>query len=161
MKADFRKKLAENAEKESENKLDTDINEKLLANLDGEIPEVMFEHRVDDMVRDWEYRNRYQGIKLDDYLKYAGITIEQFKENFRAPAIKQVTLRLILEKIAELESITVSEEEIEKSYAELAEEHKMEVEKVKAVIASDNLAEDLKVEKAFKFVKENAEITVE
>lgn len=158
LKADTKKKLEEQAEKEADNKLDTELNTKLIEKLEGEIPEVMYENRINEMMRDWEYNNRFQGITIQDYLKYTGTTIEQFRENFRDPATKQIKLRLALEKIAALENIEASAEEIEKQYADLAEEHKMEVEKVKSVVSEKNLAEDIKVEKAFNFVKDNAKI---
>ena len=85
--------------------------------------------------------------------------MEQFRENFKQTAEKQVKLRLALEKIAKLENIEVNEEELEKQYADLAEMYKMDIDKVKAVIPADSLTEDAKVEKAFKFVKDNAKIT--
>lgn len=161
MKADIKAKLEKRAEEEANMSVDTSLNEQLLANMEGEVPEVMYENRITDMVRDWEYRNRYQGITVKDYLKFANITMEQFRENFKDAATKQINLRLVLEKIAATENITASEEEIEKQYNELAEEHKMDVEKVKSIISAENLAEDIKVEKAFNLVKDNADITVE
>ena len=161
MKADIKAKLEKRAEDEANMSVDTSLNEQLLANMEGEVPEVMYENRITDMVRDWEYRNRYQGITVKDYLKFANITMEQFRENFKDAATKQINLRLVLEKIAATENITASEEEIEKQYNELAEEHKMDVEKVKGIISAENLAEDIKVEKAFNLVRDNADITVE
>ena len=84
--------------------------------------------------------------------------MEQFRDNFREPAEKQIKLRLALEKIAQLENITATDEELEKHYSDLAEEHKMDLEKVKQIISAENLADDIKVEKAFELVKGNAEI---
>lgn len=159
-KADIKAKLEETANKQADNGLDNTISEKLAEILEAEIPEAMFEHRIADMVREWEYRNRYAGITLADYLKYTGLTIDQFKENFRAPAEIQVKLRLALEKIAELENIEVTEEAVEEQYKSLADEHKMDVERVKAIIAVESLKADIASEKAFNLVKESAEITV-
>ena len=119
----------------------------------------MFENRIADMLREWEYRNRYAGITLADYLKYTGLTIDQFKENFRAPAEIQVKLRLALEKIAELEKIEIDDAALEEQYKNLADEHKMDVEKVKGIIPAESLKADLAAEKAFELVKENADIT--
>ena len=158
LKTDLKKKLEEQAEQEADNKLDTDLNTTLIEKLEGEIPDVMYENRINEMVRDWEYNNRVQGITVNDYLKYTGTTIEQFKENFREPATKQVKLRLALEKIAALENIEATSEELEKRYSELAEEYKLELDRVKAVINEKSLSEDIKVEKAFNFVKDNAQI---
>ena len=158
LKADLKKKLEEQAEQDADNKLDTDLNTALIEKLEGEIPEVMYENRISDMVRDLEYNNRFQGITVKDYLKYTNTTIEQFRENFREPATKQIKLRLALEKIAALENIEATSEEIEKHYSDLAEEHKMELDKVKSIVSEKNLAEDIRVEKAFNFVKDNAKI---
>ncbi|MBQ9383496.1 MAG: trigger factor [Ruminiclostridium sp.] len=158
-KADTKKKLEERAEQEAKSDLDNDISEKLADLVTDEIPEAMVENRVADMLREWEYRNRYVGVTLKDYLRYANISLEQFKATFRKPALTQVKLRLALEKIADLEGITAEADELEKHYEELAEEHKRPVEKVKELISEESLAKDIKVEKAFDFVRENAEIT--
>lgn len=161
LKADLRKKLEENAENEAMGNLDNELTEKVIELLKAEIPDAMINNRVDDLVRDWEYRNRYQGITVKDYLKFTGTTLEQFKENFKEPAEKQVKLRLALEKIAELENITVSDEDIENEYKEMAENYKMELDKVKSVIAKENLEKDLAVEKAFDLVRDSADVTEE
>lgn len=158
-KADIKAKLTENANKQADGALDDNMAEKLAEILEAEVPNVMYEHRISDMIREWEYRNRYMGIDLNTYLKYTGMTIDQFKETFRKPAEIQVKLRLALEKIAELEGIEATEEELEQHYKELAEEHKMDIEKVKSVVPADSLKIDLKIQKAFDFVKANAEIT--
>lgn len=158
LKNDIRSKLSEQAEQHADNQVETDINNTLIEKLEGDIPPVMYENRITDLIRDWEYRNRYQGITVKDFLQYTGQTMEQFREQFRDPATKQIKLRLALEKIAQLENIEATEEELDKHYNELAEEHKMDVEKVKTIISAENLGDDIKAEKAFAFVKENAEI---
>ncbi len=158
-KADIKAKLEETVKKQADSALDNTISEKLAEILVAEVPEAMFEHRIADMLREWEYRNRYAGITLADYLKYTGLTIDQFKENFRAPAEIQVKLRLALEKIAELEKIEIDEAALEEQYKNLADEHKMDVEKVKGIIPAESLKADLAAEKAFELVKENADIT--
>lgn len=158
-KADIKAKLEETVKKQADSALDNTISEKLAEILVAEVPEAMFEHRIADMLREWEYRNRYAGITLADYLKYTGLTIDQFKENFRAPAEIQVKLRLALEKIAELEKIEIDDAALEEQYKKLADEHKMDVEKVKGIIPAESLKSDIAAEKAFDLVKENADIT--
>ncbi len=158
-KADIKAKLEETVKKQADSALDNTISEKLAEILVAEVPEAMFENRIADMLREWEYRNRYAGITLADYLKYTGLTIDQFKENFRAPAEIQVKLRLALEKIAELEKIEIDDAALEEQYKNLADEHKMDVEKVKAIIPAESLKADLASEKAFELVKANADIT--
>ena len=158
-KADIKAKLEETVKKQADSALDNTISEKLAEILVAEVPEAMFENRIADMLREWEYRNRYAGITLADYLKYTGLTIDQFKENFRAPAEIQVKLRLALEKIAELEKIEIDDAALEEQYKNLADEHKMDVEKVKTIIPAESLKADLAAEKAFELVKTNADIT--
>lgn len=158
LKSDIKSKLEKDAEQEADNQVETDLNNALIDKLEGEIPDAMYENRINEMVRDWEYRNRYQGVTVKDFLDYTGQTMEQFRDNFREGATKQIKLRLALEKIAQTENITVNDEELEKHYNDLAEEHKMEVEKVKQIISAENLADDIKVEKAFELVRESAEI---
>lgn len=158
-KADVKAKLEEHAKKHADAELNDTLAEKVAEIVEGEIPEAMYENRISDMLREWEYRNRYAGVTLNDYLKYTGMTIDQFREGFRKPAEIQVKLRLALEKIAELENIEVDDAALEAEYAKLAEEHKMDVEKVKSVISAESLAKDIKAEKAFDLVKETAEVT--
>lgn len=158
-KADVKAKLEEHAKKHADAELNDTLAEKVAEIVEGEIPEAMYENRISDMLREWEYRNRYAGVTLNDYLKYTGMTIDQFREGFRKPAEIQVKLRLALEKIAELENIEVDDAALEAEYAKLAEEHKMDVEKVKSVISAESLAKDIKAEEAFDLVKETAEVT--
>lgn len=155
LKADIKEKLAERYKTEADDKVDSDIMDKLIESMKAEIPQVMYERRVDEIVREWSARNR---ISVSDYLKYTGATAEQFRANFREPAKRQVELRLALEKIAELETLEVSEDDVNNEYSKLAEEYKMELENVKNAIPEKTLRTDLKIEKAIDFVKDNANI---
>ena len=84
--------------------------------------------------------------------------MDQFKANFTEVAKRQVDLRLALEKIAELENITVSDEDVEKEYADMAEQYKMEADKIKAAVPADAIKNDLKIEKALDLVRDSAKI---
>ena len=121
----------------------------------AEVPQVMYQRRIDEIVREWSARNR---INVEDYLKYTGVTMDQFKANFTEVAKRQVDLRLALEKIAELENITVSDEDVEKEYADMAEQYKMEADKIKAAVPADAIKNDLKIEKALDLVRDSAKI---
>ena len=157
--ADIRKKLADGEKSRADSALDDSLAVRLAEMVEAEVPPVMYERRIAEMFREWEYRNRPVGITLQDYLKYTGLTAEQFRESFRKPAEIQVKFRLALEKIAALEGIGVTAEELEERYRELSRQQEMDVTNVKAAIPADSLMTDLKVQKAFDFVKENAEIT--
>lgn len=156
---DIFQKLTEAAEKKAESTLDDDMATMLSEKVTGEIPDIMYENRVADMLREWEFRNRSFGITLQDYLNYTGTSAKEFRDSFRGPAEVQVKLRLGLEKIAELEHIDVTEEEIENMYSEIAVNHNMSVERVKESFPRKTAREDLVVQKAFDLVKDNAVIT--
>lgn len=158
-KEDLKNKLQSHADDRASSALDNTLSEKVAELVEGEIPEAMNENRVNDMLREWEYRNRYMGVTIKDYLQYTGLTMEKFRETFKEPAAIQVKLRLGLEKIADLEGLDATAEELEKHYDDLAQQYKRDVEKVKELISEESLKEDIKVEKAFDFVRENAKIT--
>lgn len=155
LKADIRETLEKRYKLDADEKCDGDIMDKLIDSLQAEIPDVMFERRIDEIAREWSARSR---ISISDYLKYTGITAEQFRANFKEPATRQVKLRLALEKIANLENLEVTEEDVNNEFNKLAEEYKMEVENVKRAIPEETLRTDLKIEKAIDFVKDNANI---
>ena len=131
----------------------------LVEAVEADIPECMFENEVEAMIQDYSYRMQSQGISMEMYMKYTGMTMENFKEQFKPQAESQVKLQLALEKIVELENITATEEDVEAEYAKLAEAYKMEVEKIKEAIQSEMLKKDIAVNKAVALVRENAKIT--
>lgn len=154
-KADIRTRLEKNAADEASTNLDNALVDALLTKLQAEVPQVMYQRRIDDIVREWSSRNR---IRVEDYLKYTGISMDQFRANFTEVAKRQVDLRLALEKIAELENIAVSDEDVEKEYNEMAEQYKMDVDKVKSAVPADAVKNDLKIEKALDLVRDSAKI---
>ena len=154
-KADIRTRLEKSAEDEANTNLDNALVDAVVAKLSAEVPQVMYERRVDDIVREWSSRNR---IRVEDYLKYTGTTMEQFRANFAEVAKRQVDLRLALEKIAEIENIEVTDEDVEKEFNTMAEQYKMELDKVKAAIPADAVKNDLKIEKALDLVRSAAKI---
>ncbi len=155
LKADIRENLEKRFKIDADEKCDGDIMDKLIDSLKAEIPDVMYERRIDEIAREWSARSR---ISISDYLKYTGVTAEQFRANFKEPATRQVKLRLALEKIANLENLEVTEDDINNEFNKLAEEYKMDVENVKKAIPEETLKTDLKIEKAIDFVKDNANI---
>ncbi len=155
LKADVRENLEKRYKTEADDACDSELMDKLLEKMKAEIPQVMYERRIDEIAREWAARTR---IDIKDYLKYTGMTMPQFRANFKDAAKHQVELRLALEKIAVLENIEVSDEDVNKEYSDLAEQYKMEVENVKNAISEKTLVQDLKIEKALDFVKDNAVI---
>lgn len=159
LKASIRKGMEEQNEKNAELDVENELVDQIVATLEGEIPPVMFDTRITEMVRDFEYRMQQQGIGLEDYLKYTGSSMEQFREGFREQAEKQVKIRLALEAVASAEGIVASDEDFEKELQRIADAYKMEVEKVRGIVPEADVKKDLAVNKAIDFVKENAEIT--
>lgn len=102
-----------------------------------------------------------QGLDLSTYFKYTGLTLDSLREQMRPQAERQVKMRLALEEISKLENIEVTDEEIDAEFNRLAEAYKIDVENVKKQIASEDLAADLKVQKAVDLVKASAKITEE
>lgn len=154
-KADIKSKLEKAAADEASTNLDNALVDAVIGKLKAEVPQVMYQRRIDEIVREWSARNR---ISVEDYLKYTGVTMDQFRANFTEVAKRQVDLRLALEKIAELENITVSDEDVEKEYADMAEQYKMDVDKIKAAVPADAIKNDLKIEKALDLVRDSAKI---
>jgi trigger factor len=158
-KADIRKKIAESRETEAKDSVDNQLIDKLVSLVQADIPEAMFKNRTDEDMRDFEYRLRSQGLNLQTYMKYTGMDMDGMRKQFRPQAERQVKMRLALEKIAELEAIKPSDEDVEKEYGKIAESYKTDVEKVKKLIARDDLEKDIAVEKAFDLVRDAAVVT--
>ena len=158
LKADLKTKLEEAEKNKADAEVETKLMDTVIENMTGEIPEVMYEHRIDDMVNDFGHRLSSQGLNIEMYLQYTGMEMESFRKTFAEQAENQVKLRLALEKIASIENIVSSDEEAEAEFAKLAEAYKMEVEKVKAYIAVEDIKKDIAVGKTVDFIKEQAVI---
>ncbi len=157
-KADAKAKLEASAAREAESVVDNAIMEALIAKVDAPIPNCMFEHRIDNLVASFENMLKQQGMGLDLYLQYTGMAMEDFRESNRDRAVNEVKLRLALEKIAELEKIVISEEEINKSLEEMAEANNLTVAEVKRRIPFVDFVMDMRVTRAIEIVRENAVI---
>ena len=159
LKADIEKKILDRKQKASDEELENDLVKQIVDGIKGEIPEAMYENRLDQQVQDFAYRLQMQGMNLETYLKYTNSSIDDFKKSFRPQAEMQVKYRLALEKIVELEGIVADDEAIEAEFAKIAEGYGVEIDKVKAVIPASEVAKDVAVGKAIDFVKANAVIT--
>lgn len=161
LKNDLKEKLTHQREHAAEDAFETQLLDQLAEGLQAEIPEAMFENRVNDSVRDFDYRLQSQGLNLQTYLQYTGMDMDAFRKGFREQSEKQVKVRLALEKIAKLEELAPTAEEIEAEYAKYADQYKMDVEKVKSVLPEKELVKDMAVSKAMDLVKEAAEVSAE
>ena len=159
-KADVKAKIQKRHETEAENSVDDKIAELLMEKLEADIPAPMFEAETENFVRDYDNRLRASGLDLATYLKYTGLTLDAIREQMRPQAERQVKVRLALEKIAALENLEATAEDIAAEYENIANMYGIEVDQVKASIPEDAIAEDMKVKKAMEFVKEKAVIKV-
>lgn len=157
-KADVKKKLEEANEKHADSEVEAKIFDKVIENMTAEIPQVMFDNRVNEMIRELEQRLAPQGISLDLYMQYTGQTIDTVKKAYAEQAEKQVKLRLALEKIAKLENIEVTEDELKAEFDKLAEAYKLDVDQIKQFIHDDDLKKDIAVGKAVDLIKDAAVI---
>lgn len=156
LKADFKTKLEEAALNKAESEFEGKLLDAVIDGMTAEVPEVMYENRVNDMVSELGQRLSSQGINIDLYLQYTGMTIDALKKTYEEQAQKQVKLRLALEEIVKLENIEATEDELNTEFAKIAEQYKMEVEEVKKYIRSEDLAKDICIGKAVELIKSNA-----
>lgn len=154
LKETVAKRLADEAEKDA----DDQIANKLMELLEGEIPEAMYDNQADELVREFDMRLRSQGLDMNTYMQYMGMDANALKGMYKEETEKRVKLRLALETVARKENIEVTEADLDEEYGKMAEAYKMDVDKVKAAVPAESLAEDVKVEKALKLVKEKAVI---
>jgi len=155
-KADIKSKMVKRNEDKAEAEVDNALAEALMEKLVAEIPEPMFAAETENYVRDYDSRLRQSGLDLNTYFKYTGLTLDSLRAQMRPQAERQVKVRLALEKIASLEALTVSDEEIAAEYKRISEAYNVPEDQVKTMIASEDIKADLLVAAAMKFVKDNA-----
>ncbi|MBO7302886.1 MAG: trigger factor, partial [Clostridia bacterium] len=159
-KADLKAKIEKRNEATATAAMEDKLVEALIEKLEADIPEPMFVAETENFVRDYDTRLRSQGLDLNTYFKYTGMTLDMLREQMRPQAERQVKARLALEKIAVLENVEVSEEDINAEYEKIAAAYGIELDQVKASIDSEAIAADMKVQKAMELVTEKAEVTV-
>ena len=156
IKAELSDKKKEAVEKDFESA----VLEKVVDLVEGEIPEVMYDNKLEDDVKDYENRLAQQGIPLDTYLQYMGMDRDKFKESMRDNAVKQVKLQLAVEKIAELEKIEATDEEAEAQLKEMADMYQLDVEQVKKWVNIEDVKKDVVGKKTVDFLVANAKAIV-
>ena len=159
-KADLKAKIEKRNEATATAAMEDKLVEALIEKLEADIPEPMFAAETENFVRDYDTRLRAQGLDLATYFKYTGMNLDMLREQMRPQAERQVKARLALEKIAALENVEVSEEDINAEYEKIAAAYNVELDQVKASIDSEAIAADMKVQKAMELVTKNAEVTV-
>ena len=159
LKKDIKSKLSKQNEARAKGEMENEAIEKLVETLKGEIPNGMIESRTESLIQDFEMRLQQQGMPLDMYMKYTGLTIEAMKQQFKPQAEMAVKSTLVLEKVAQLEKIEVKDKDVEAKFEEMAKAYNMEVDKIKELLREEdkeNIKKDLVIEKAVKVILDNA-----
>jgi len=156
LKADIEKKMVESKQSNADTAFQERVMDKVIENMEAEIPDAMVETQLDRVAEDFSYRLAMQGMEFESYLKMTGMTMEQFRSVFTPQALRQVKIRLALEKIAELEGMDITEEDLNAEFDKLAENNKMDIAKVKELLAAEDLKADMLCQKANDFVIANA-----
>lgn len=156
LKADLKKQISDKKEADAKTDMENQLLEQISNNMTVEIPECMFAKRQDEMAQEYDYRLRSQGLDLDTYLKYLGQDMDSFKETFKEGAEKQVKVSVALKAIISAENIEASDEDINAEAEKIGAQYGMDAEQVKKVLPADQLAEDVKRNKAVDLIVNSA-----
>ena len=163
-KAKTRERLEKNAENRGRDETENSILTEISKNAKAEIPDAMIEAEIDRMVQDFSYRLMYQGLKLEDYLKYMQLTMEQFRAQFKPQAEPRVLNQLVIDKIIREEGFKAEQSEIDAKVEEQAKSVDKTVEEYKKSMNPrqlDYIANDIVITKLFDFLTANNELYVE
>ena len=161
-KADVVKKLTERVKKNNENMAKNALVDKAVENAKVDIPQAMIDRQSDYMIQEMEMQSAYQGFRLDDYLKYMGMTREALKAQNEGEATRRVKNELVIDAIRKAEGIEPTEEDIEKQIAEQAERYGQDVEDFKKNLTDEQrayLKDDAAIAKVLDLMMESATIT--
>ena len=159
LKKDLTEKMAAEKKDQADSKMENDLLEQAVKNMTVEIPTVMFENKAQDMVEEFGYRLQTQGMNMDMYMKYTGTTPEALTAQFMRQAEAQVRTTLLLEKIAEVENIEITEEDINGEYDRMVKDYGMELDKVKSIVPVEEIKRQLTIQKAAKVITDSAVVT--
>lgn len=156
LKKHIKSDLEEKKKADSDSAFTNDLLEQVANGIEAEIPPVMIEKEAEEMAEEFAYRLQMQGLDLNTYLKYTGMDKDKLLENYKTPAENQVKLKLALEAVVKAENIEATESDLDAEYEKLAKAYNMEVDAVKKAVPPENLAGDIKSQKAIGLIKENA-----
>ncbi|MCL1904112.1 MAG: trigger factor [Oscillospiraceae bacterium] len=155
LRDDVRKKIEQSNDEIRDMELERELAEKVVELMKGDIPDAMYEYRIDELARDWALK---YNMRAEDFAKQSGMTYEKYRDGFREIAEKQVKFRLSLEKIAQIEDIPVSKDEIDAEYEKMSKENHINIDRIRNIVSESSLELDLKTEKALVLLKEAAVI---
>lgn len=156
-KADIREKLTKQNEDRAKNETEQNVVDAVCEKAEIDIPEEMINSQIDNMVRDMDMQMRYQGLDLQSYMKYTGQTMDMIRAQYKPEAEKRVKRTLVLEKVAGLEKVEATEDDINGEYENISKENGMKVEDIKKYIPESDITERIKAQKAIALLVENAD----
>ena len=156
LKADIRAKALENAQKQINNAFEQACVDKAAENCTVDMPKALVESELDNQMERFAYQLQMSGYSVEQYAKMMGGDLATMRNAFRPAAEKQAKANVTLEKIIEVEGIAVSEEEVEAEYASMAEQYSLELDKIKGMVASEEIETSLKTRKAVKVIVDSA-----
>lgn len=160
-KADIKAKLAETKQQQATAENENNVVQKVVDNAQMDIPEPMIDEQVRGMIDDYARRMQSQGISLEQYMQFTGMTIDQLKDQMRPQAERRIRTRLVLEAVAAKENIEASEELVEAELKKMSETYKMEVEQIKTIMGESGIREmkqDMAVQEAVDFLVAEAKL---
>ena len=158
-KADIKAKIKEEKVSEGKRKQEDQAVEQAVANASMEIPQPMIDTQVNQMVQDFAQRIQSQGLSMEQYFQFTGMTADKMMEEMKPQAVKRIETRLVLEAVAKAENIEITEEKLDAELAKMAESYKMDVEKLKEYMGDyekKQMKADMAVQEAVTFLVENA-----
>ncbi len=158
-KADLKAKIKEQKEADGKRKQEDQAVAKAVENASYEIPEAMIKTNISQMTDDFARRMQSQGLTMEQYFQFTGMTPEKFEEEMRPQAVKRIETRIVLEAVAKAENIEISDEKLAEEIQKLAESYKMEADKLKELMSDaekKQMKEDMAVQEAVTFLVENA-----
>lgn len=156
LKKDIKENLSKAGKENAAHKTEENVINAVCDATEIDIPDAMINSHIDKMLRDFDMNMRYQGLNLEQYLKYTGMTVDKMREQFKDDAAKNVKTSLVLEKICEAEGIDASEDEINKEYESMAESNGMKIDDIKKYVSEDDVKETIKARNTIKFLVDNA-----
>ena len=150
-KEDLKKTIATRKENEAKAKKEDEAIAKIIESSKMDIPEAMINTQVNRMLEDFAQRLQAQGLSVEQYFQYTGVTAEKIIEDMKPQAVKNIQSRLVLEAVVKAENIEVSDAEFEEELNKMAEQYKMEIEKIKEFMGeyeSKQIREDIAIQKA-------------
>lgn len=158
-KADVKTKIKEQKQAEGKEKQEDQAVEQAVANASMEIPDAMVDTQVRQMADDFAQRVQAQGMSMEQYFQFTGMTAEKMKEELRPQALKRIETRLVLEAVVEAENIQVSDEKLDEEIQKMAERYRMEADRLKEYMGENEkkqMKDDIAVQEAITFIVENA-----